>query len=234
MADKDTRDQAARVLAESEAPADGTREGPLEPDLPPDRTRQFRSVNFSRMKRAWTGDDAAALGEIQYAADQAIQTVFGRALRVIARLQEIARVPVIDITSGEPEKHPNGAVKYVTDEWGDPVEDWSRLDAKTRSDVLFTLATHMYEWESNAVRLWSEAMYAKVLWEQAFSHGFRVLSGEAISGKPTIDDRTQVGHAHSAQDRYFAVFQSSISRQADALVRNLLRIQRLLENVPEH
>ena len=79
--------------------------------------------------------------------------------------------------------------------------------------------------------MWGDAMFAKVLWEQRFSEGFRLLPGAAISGKPTIDDRTQVGHSHSGQDRYFAVFQSVISRQADALVRNLIRIQRLLENI---
>lgn len=232
----DARDQVERVLAESDTPVDGTTENPLEPDIHPDRTRQFRSTSFARMKTTWSGPDAAALADVQFAAAEAIKTVFPRALRVLARLQEAAWVPVIDTSTGEPERHLNGSVKYVTDEWGDRVEDWSRLDPKTRSDILFTITTHAYEWESNRVRLWAEAMYAKVLWEQAFSYGFRTMagSGAAISGKPTIDDRTQVGHAHSAQDRYFGVFQSSISRQADALVRTLDRIARLLENVSDH
>lgn len=233
----DARDQVDRVLAESDTPVDGTLESPLEPDIHPDRTRQFRSTSFARMKTSWSGPDAQALADVQFAADQAIKTVFPRALRLLARLQEIARVPAaIDPATGEPERHPNGKIKWLVDEWGEPVEDWSRLDPKSRSDALFTITTHMYEWESNRVRLWAEAMYAKVLWEQSFSYGFRVLPGSsgAISGKPTIDDRTQLGHAHSAQDRYFGVFQSSISRQADALVRSMERIGRLLENVPDH
>lgn len=224
----DARDQVARVLDGSQQPLDVTAESPLEPDTAPDRTRQFRSVNFSRMKRSWTGDDAAALGDIMHAADQAINAYFARAIRLIEHLQEIAQIPVTE--QGEVQFHPNGRRKVRVDEHGDAIEDWSRLSETDRSNALFTLTTHMYEWERIAVRMWGEAMFAKAIWEQAFSEGFRVLPGQQISGKPTIDDRTQVGHAHSAQDRYFGIFCSMLSRQADSLVRNLVRIQRLLEN----
>jgi hypothetical protein len=51
-----------------------------------------------------------------------------------------------------------------------------------------------------------------------------------ISGKPTIDDRTQWGHQFSAEERYFAVFRSVLSRKADALVRSMERLRRMLES----
>ena len=226
----DAHAQVARVLADSDQPADATAEKTLEPDIPSDRTRQFRSVNLSRMRTSWPGDDALALGDIHYRAEQAIRGEFGRALRLIDQLIEIAQIPIINEATGEVLRHPNGERKVRVDEFGDPIEDWSRLTETDRSNALHVLAIHMYAWERSAVRLWGDAMFAKGLWEQTFSEGFRLLPGQAISGKPTIDDRTQVGHHHSAQARFFGIFLSTISRQADALVRNLIRIERLLEN----
>lgn len=227
----DGRDQAERALAQIERPDDPAEEKTLEPDLPPDRTKQFRNTSFSRMRRSWVGDDAVALADIEYAAEQAIDNMFRRALRLIEQLQYIAQIPIT--VGDEIQHHPNGTRKVRLDEYGDPVEDWTRLSRADCTNFLFILTTHMYEWESQAVRLWGEAMFAKGIWEQMFSYGFRVLPGAAISGKPTIDDRTQMGHAHSADDRFFGIFCSALSRKADALVRNLNRIQRLLEKTLE-
>ena len=110
------------------------------------------------------------------------------------------------------------------------MEDWSLLGHTQRSDFLDAITMHLWEWEQTAVDAWAEAMYAKVAWEEKFANGYIKLPGNAISGKPTIDDRTQTGHSFSAQERYFAVYCSALSRKADALVRSMTRIQRLLEN----
>jgi hypothetical protein len=226
-----------RALDSATGPAGLEEEEPLAPDVPPDRTRMFASTSLSRMnvKTSWVGEEAALVAELHYAAEQAIKARFGHAVRVLDRLQEAARIPRhVSEATGEPERYADGSVKWLLDEHGNPVEDWSLLGDKLRSDVLFTITVHMYEWESLNIRAWAEAMFSKVMWEQAFSEGFRKLPGAAINGKPTIDDRTQFGHSYSVQERYFAVFLSALSRQAESLIRNMIRVQRLLENMPGH
>jgi len=167
------------------------------------------------------------MGDINYAAEQAIEGLFGRAIRLIDRLRSIAQTP-IEI-NGEIQYHLNGKPKVRVDEYGDPIEDWSRLGPEQAKNFLFVINTSLFEWEAVKVRLWGEAMFAKGLWEQAFSYGFRVRGGEAISGKPTIDDKTQMGHLNSAQDRFFGIFCAVLSRRADVLVMRLDRIQWMLE-----
>jgi hypothetical protein len=66
-------------------------------------------------------------------------------------------------------------------------------------------------------------------WEVKFASAFVNMPGSQISGRPTIDDRTQAGHRDSAQERYFAVFRSAISRQADGLVSAMKGLQFLLQ-----
>lgn len=226
----DASRQIERVLDSAGCPADATAEEPLAPDLKPDRTRQFSNTSFSRMKRSWVGDEAASLGEVHFAADQAVQAQFGRALRVLARLHELTQIPETN-DQGDVLTYADGSTRFLLDESGDPVVDYTRLNKKNRTDILMVITTHLYDWEKASTQKWAEAMYAKVIWEQAFSEGYRKLPGTAISGKPTIDDRTQTGHSFSAQDRYFAVFCSALSRQAEALVRNMIRVERLLMNL---
>ena len=71
------------------------------------------------------------------------------------------------------------------------MEDWSLLGHTQRSDFLDAITMHLWEWEQGAVDAWAEAMYAKVAWEEKFANGYIKLPGNAISGKPTIDDRTR-------------------------------------------
>jgi hypothetical protein len=71
--------------------------------------------------------------------------------------------------------------------------------------------------------MWGSAMFAKGIWEEAFAYGYTTPRG-----KFTIDDRTQFGHLQSIEERYFAIFQSVLSRRADALVRSLQRLENML------
>lgn len=226
----DARQQVERVLAESDQPADATAEEGLAPDIPPDRTRQFRYTNFSRMRMSWIGDDLVRLEEIQATANRALQARFKKAFDLMDEVWLCVREPLADESTGEIRLASDGRPRWREDEHGNPVENWGRLDDRTRERFLFAITTHLFEWETAAVDLWAEAMYSKVQWEEAFANGFIRMPGNQVSGRPTIDDRTQTGHAFSAQERYFAVFCSALSRKADALVRSLTRIQRLLEN----
>lgn len=225
----DARDQVARVMASSEVPADATREEPLQPDIPPDRTKMFRHTSFSRVRKDWIGDDAITRDKIHARAEEIIQAHFRVAYWVMREIHRHVRRPVVDPGSGEIKAYSDGSPMWECDDRGIPVEDWGLLDNTVRSDLLYVIVTHMFEWEQDAAMLWADAMFAKVQWEEAFSGAFINIPGSQLSGRPTIDDKTQHGHNYSAQERYFAVFQSALSRRAEALVKSMDRLRWLLE-----
>jgi hypothetical protein len=225
----DGKGKIERVLDEAGQPADATAETPLEPDLHPDRTRQFTHTSFSRARMAWLQDDQERLHEVIAITDEIIAGEFRVAFSVLESLRKRVRSPLTD-GDGVVQTYDDGSPKWETDEHGVPVENWSRLDPDTRNTALFLLTTYLVEWEMRSADKWAEAMFAKVAWEERFAHGFTALPGVQITGKPTIDDRTQWGHALSVEERYFAVFCSALSRKAEALVKSMIRLQRLLEN----
>jgi hypothetical protein len=219
-----------RAIADTDRPEDAAAEKPLEPDLHPDRTRQMTHTSFSRMRINWLGDDSVRLQEILAAADSMIKDEFKVAFSVIERLHRHVRTPKLDMETGEIMYYPDQTPMWEADELGAPVEDWGLLDDRTRDSLLFTITTWLFEWELLAADEWAKAMFSKVQWEERFAKGFISLPGMQISGKPTIDDRTQWGHQFSAEERYFAVFRSVLSRKADALVRSMERLRRMLES----
>lgn len=228
MSDSDKQIQQA--LDDSDVPADAPQEQPLAPDIPPERTRQFTHTNFSRMRTQWRDDQAPAIAVVQGEADRIIRGEFRVAFAVLARIRKHVRTPMVHPASGEVLTHSDGTMRWELDEDGIPSEDWRLLtgDEELCKDFLWTITTWLFEWEQTAVKKWAEAMFSKVDWEQAFARGFRTLPGESLA-RPTIDDRTQAGHRNSADERYFAVFQSALSRAADKVVEDMKRLQWLLE-----
>jgi hypothetical protein len=229
----DVRDQVERVRAESEVPADATQEKPLEPDTPPDRTRQFTHTSFSRVKTEWKASDQEAVMILKAEADRVVRQQMNSAYAVMERIRRCVRTPAT-VTDAQGERtflaHPDGSPVWEKDEFDVPVEDWGLLTDRTRESLMFTITTHLFEWGMGASDAWAEAMYAKVNWEEAFARGFIALPPGVVSGRPTIDDRTQWGHRTAVDDRYFAVFKSAVSRKSDVVISTMKGLLRLLEN----
>lgn len=223
-------DQVQRALADMERPDDPGAERPLEPDIPPDRTRQFTHTSLSRMRTGWAGDDSARLAEVRATADDIIRAEFRVAFAVMERVYRYVRTPLVDEETGEVRAYSDGTPVWELDDLGAPVEHWGMLTDTDRRALRFTIGAWLFDWELKSVDAWAEAMYAKVQWEERFAQGFIALPGMQVSGKPTIDDRTQWGHQHSAEERYFAVFRAVLSRKADVVVRSMSRLLRLLED----
>ena len=210
---QDDNKQIVRVLGESDQPANSTDEKPLAPDIHPDRTRQFRSVNLSRMRTEWSSkDDVIIMEEIKLRAEKLLKERFAAAFSLRDRIQLCVRSLGPDNQTWE--THEDGTI----------AEDWTQLRDEQRDDFLYTISVNLFEWEMAAVEMWREAMIAKAQWEQAFARGY--LSPE---GRYTIDDRTQAGHYDSDQERYHAIFLSSLSRGADAIVRSMTFLANTLE-----
>lgn len=227
----DAREQAKRVIDNSDNPADVTQESPSEPTTPTERMTRFKQLGLSRMRTEWPGADRDALVVLKAEADRLIREQFRGFLSIMDRIHRCVRAPLIDAETGEYKTYPDGSPMWELDEWGDPAEDWSRIDDRTREGILHSLAIRLAEWEMLSADNWVEAMYAKVVWEEKFANGFIALPGREVAGKPTIEDRTQFGNRYSSEERYFAVFKSGVSKKADSIVKSAARLYFLFEKM---
>jgi hypothetical protein len=204
-------DQAARVVAEIAAEADV----PAEPDIDPDRSREFKFTGFSRMRTDWGPDDAPLVTGVLAAADGAMRRLFPDVYQLMNELWAAVREPVVDPT-GEIRTDPFGWPLWQKSPSGAYIEDYSRLTSQEREDFLLRIATGLIEWGQRSTQTWLEAMLAKVRWEEAMADGFI-----APTGRITVEERTQRGRAAATEHRYHAVFRSALSRSADQLVRDI-------------
>ena len=225
----DAREQAARVIANSDTPADATQEDPASADTPTERMTRFARTGLSRTRTEWPGADRDALMILKAEADRIVKEEFRGYFSVLDRLYRCTRHPAVDQQTGVIKTYPDGTPMWEVDEWGDPAEDWSLLDDHTRDNLLHVLAVRLGEWEMHAADNWAEAMYAKVVWEEKFAQGFVAMPGHQVSGKPTIEDRTQFGNRFSTDERYFAVFKSVVSKKSDAILKAANRLYYLLD-----
>jgi len=227
----DAQAQIERVLEASEVPAgDAPAEKTMESDPHPDRTHEMTRAGFSRMRTAWAGDDARQVSELEALSDKIVRNRFSVAFGIMERIHAHVRRQAFDRKTGEYLVYEDGTPQWEKDEFGVPVEDWASLSDRDRNNILGTIMSHMFEWELAKANMWAQAMYAKGEWEEIFARGFTSLPGHVVSGKPTIEDRTQWAQKNAAQERYFALWQSSLSRKADGVVRVMTGFQRMLEN----
>jgi hypothetical protein len=205
-------------------------EKPAEVDLHLDRTRTFSSMSFSRMRTNWTSEDRDVIDVAKAQADREIMMEFGDAYRLLANLYEIVREPELG-PGGIPEKDRYGFPKWKKDATGMHVEDWSRLTERGKEDFLFGITTRLVLWEQKVAEWWGEAMFAKGIWEDRFASSFRDTAAME-SKRPTVDDRTQHAQYDARDQRYFAIYMSMRSKQAEALVKSLERLaQRIKDTI---
>lgn len=181
------------------------------PDRHPD---SFRTPGFSRMRLDWRSGDRMVIKQAQAAVEGRVRANFRDAFEVMYEVYNLVRTPRLD-------EHGNPMV----DQWGLTIwkqlpsgsfdEDWSRLTLKAKEQFLFSITTRMFAWEQRAADAWTEAMFAKGMWEESFSVGF----DEPVTG--TVDDRKAQGNIRAADERYFAIFLTAYSKKTEAIVRSL-------------
>lgn len=196
-------------------------------ELPDERERRFQSPGFSRLRLTWSGSEGHMMSQIHSAVDTAIQDRFGDAYTIMYELYDLVRDELVDPQTLKPILDGQGAKTWARSETGNYMEDWERLTYKQRERFLFQITTRLFAWSQRATEVWGESMFAKAIWEEAFSEGFESL--EPISAtRPTIEDRKNRAQLHSKEKRYFAIYLSYYSRKADSLVRTMeLLCQRL-------
>lgn len=182
---------------------------------------------FSRMRTDWNSPDYDVVRQMKRAVDMLIQKHFADVFDIFYQVYALVRQSEVD---------QNGEIK--TDELGVPIwrrsptgayiEDWSQLGVRERESFLYQLTTGLFRWEQLAADIWGEAMFARASFEEAFSHGFEELPD---ADRPTIDDRTARARIRAAEYRYRAVYQSYLSKRAEAVVRAAERLSQRLKDI---
>jgi len=224
-----TEDKTQRQIEDALEDADGSLsnpdEGPIEPDPHVDRMRTFSHTSWARMRTQWGDEDRLLVDEIKVQARRVIRDRFKVSFDLIDEIYLTVRKPLADRQTGEVLVDLEGRPRWEQDERGNPVEDWSRLGDRKRNGYLDTIAIHLFDWELAAAEMWGESMFAKGKWEEAFAAAYM-----AANRGGTVQDKTQRGHSYSMEHRYFAIFTAVLSKQAEAVVRSMNRIQGVLEN----
>lgn len=195
-------------------------------NLPDEREEWFRAPGLQRMKTDWSRDERNHMDRVHGAIERKAFEMFSDAWAVMNDIWDVVREPEVNEVTGEVIKDQFGFVQWkrhpATNAY---YEDWSRLTYRQREDFLFKITTNLFDWEQRAVALWTEAMFAKAM----FTERFAIEYDAPMSG--TIDDRNAVGNKKAAEDRYFALMQTAVSRRADAIIRTMTNLQLRLKDL---
>jgi hypothetical protein len=192
----------------------------ISPQLPEDRQRRFRHPGLSRMRFEWAPEDQLVVNRVHQLVEKTLQTTFEDLYGLLFELYSVVRIPEYDPASQEILCDRYGLPMWVKTATGEYEEDWTQLNRRQRERFLFQITTRLVDWQQRAAQFWVESMVSKVNWEERFAIGFESL--EPISAtKPTEADRRERGNREAVEDRHFAVFQTYLSRRADALVRTM-------------
>lgn len=199
---------------------------PVDPNqIPEEREEWFRNPGFQRMKTSWEGEDKKQMDRVQYAIQKRVWDTFPEALAIMYDLYKIVREPEVDENTGEIRVDAFGQPVWRKDPFTNTyIEDWTVLTLRQKEDFLFRIATQLFEWEQRSADLWTEAMFSKGM----FTERFAIEFDAPIHG--TIDDRNARGNKEAAEERYFALMNSAVSRKAEALVRSMDRLQTRLKD----
>lgn len=194
----------------------------VEVQLPEERARHWRTPGFSRMRYTWaTTEDAVVINRAQSEVDRMIQAAFSDAFIIVSRLFDIVREPQVG-PDGQPVMDADGLPVWKVLLDGGYLDDYSKLTRKQREDFMFQITTNLFLWEQRAATIWGEAMFSKAQFEERFAVAYDE-PGET-RGRDTVEGRTARANAAAAEDRYYAIYLSILSRRADAIVRSLDRL----------
>ncbi len=190
---------------------------PAEVRVHEDHTRETKTPGFSRMRTDWSGPDRSQIQSLRAIVDGQIMRLYPDAFVLMADLFEVVRQPAVDQATGQVQMDNHGMVVWARSANGAFIEDYSKLTSREREDFMFRITSNLFEWQQTRADLWGDAMFAKAMWEEAFADGFTSTPGT----RPTVDDKTQRARTHAADARYFAIFQTLLSRKADAITSSM-------------
>lgn len=219
--------QVARTLDKHGPDYAGPAEEPMAVDIAPDRRRDFtgRTANLSRMTLSWSPADQIVMMEVRRNAEKVLRSQFAAAYEIMQSVWSRVRTPEVS-DGGDILRDEWGDIRWVRSVTGRPLEDWSRFGHGDREEFLYRTISVLHELEQAAADMWGEAMFAKAAWEERFSAEFT-----RPEGRKTVEDRENIARQGSMEERYFGIFQSWLSRRAEALVRNITLLNQRLKDL---
>lgn len=182
-----------------------------------------RTPGFTRMRLDWNSEDRPIMKRLKDAVDGTILRNFQDAYQIMNDIYDYVRLPLAN-ADGEPLRDQWGFKQWMKLPDGTYDEDFTRLTIHQKEHLLLQITTRLFAWESTSADMWGTALMAKTQWEERYSSGFDA----AIEG--TVDARNARGRLESLEERYFAVYQSYVSKRADALVRSMALIAMRLKD----
>lgn len=193
-------------------------------EMPEERARKFRTPGFHRMRFAWNDEERPVIAAARVACDSAIVHAFPDAFVMLDEIYSIIRKPVVD-ANGEIVRDAHGQRMWQRSEDGYYIEDFTEMTRKQKEDFLGRITVNLFRWEQVRDQLWSEAMFAKAQFEERFA----IAYDEPMRG--TIDDRSAKANKDAADERYFAIYLTTLSRRGESVVRALERLSMRLKDV---
>lgn len=175
--------------------------------------RKFRTPGFHRMRFSFDEEQRMRVDEALSQYDKWLHEFFPDAYEILDDIFMIIRDPLIGPDG--PERDEFGHQKWVRTITGHIHEDFSRLTSRHKEDLAYQIMTRLPSWEQMAAGIWTEAMYARVAWEEKFA-----IDYDAPARK-TMGERDAIAKKGAIDERYFAVFMAGYSRKAEALVRTM-------------
>ena len=195
---------------------------------PLDVEEEHHVPRFTRMRFNWSSpEEMQTIRNANTAVELQIVREFHDAYSIMAEIQEIVRTHVLG-PEGEP------VFEGTTPQWvrtptGRIIEDYTKLTRKQQESFLGQITTRLFAWEQSAEKMWMEAMMAKAAFEERFSISYDLLRG--TPARTTVDDRNQHASMEASDERYYAIYMTSVSRRAQALVRSMERLGQRMKDV---
>lgn len=194
-----------------------------------DIDREHREPRFERMRFDWKNpEQRRTINEAHHMVDHMMVHEFLDAYQILDEIQSIVRIPATR-PNGLPLVDENGEIEWERTPGGRIIEDYSRLTRQQQEAFLGQITTRLFAWEQIAERMWMDAMMARGLFEEQFAISYDRLRGSA--SRSTVDDRRAYGNMEASLDRYYAIYQTSLSRRAKALCKSMERIGQRLKDV---
>lgn len=195
-------------------------------ELPEENPKyNLRTPKFSRMRFDWgTADDRMVMERAKTAVDVRINREFRDALFVLNDIYAIIRKPETD-EFGQPKFDHFNLPLWERGMDGRYTEDFTLMTRRQMEHFIGLITVRLFDWEQTAADMWAQAMFAKAQFEERFAIAF----DSPMSG--TVDDRRAAGNRDAAEERYFAIFTTYLSRRADAIVRSADRLSQRMKDL---
>lgn len=188
-------------------------------------TWQSRTPRFTRMRFDWpTREERQVMDRARIGVNTRIVNEFRDAYFILNAIYDVIREPELDV-NGNVKVDQFGMTVWAKTPTGFYIEDFTKLTRKQMEHFVGLITTRLFEWEQMAADLYAEALFAKAQFEERFAISFDApLSG-------TVDDRRASANRDAAEERYFAIFETHLSRRADAIVRSMDRLSQRLKDI---